>query len=98
MDRARPSKFGSLRRSFIPWSNVLERHFIAEAIASTMALTARLIARNVKINPIATSRTVLPSIGSPLSKPSDQPTQVVGLLNRLSDRYSSEVCEAAFVI
>src|SRR5215472_10334349 len=38
------------------------RHFAAEATASTIALTARLIARNVKTRPIATSKIVLLSI------------------------------------
>jgi hypothetical protein len=44
-------QFKALARSFTPWSTVPERHFIIEAIASTVALTVRLTARNVKTNP-----------------------------------------------
>jgi hypothetical protein len=52
-------KLASFSNGFTPVSKVMDRHCLAEATPSTIALTARLIARNVKTSPLATSRIVL---------------------------------------
>ena len=55
-------KFGSLKSAMMPLFKSLARNLKNELTASTAALVNRLIARNPKMIPAATSRMMLPNI------------------------------------